>query len=644
MYKSPMRYPDGKIDEVRAAADIVDVANDYVRLKKSGSRFTGLCPFHDEKTPSFSVDPRNNLYYCFGCHKGGDVFTLVQELEGIGFAESARLLAGRFGVPLPEASGDDERSTEKESVYYALKFAARFYYSQLAEDDIGRTARAYLEERGLAPATAKHFGIGFAPDEWDALLKASKNEHVTPEILEKAGLVQKRKSGDGYYDRFRNRLMFPILSHVGKVLGFGGRDLSGDGEAPKYINSPETSVYHKGRVLYGLFQGKQAVRAEEEALLVEGYTDVTALHQAEIEHVVASSGTALTVEQVRLLGRYAERIVMLYDADVAGVQAALRGIKLVVGEGLSAYVVPLPGGDDPDAYVAEHGAFAFRTYLQEHRRDFVTFMHQQACESGAWDTPEKQATVINDIVDAIARIPDGIMQETFLRHASEVVGVPHGRLHQVMQDTQRKRGARQKRDKPQKQEPERLGPDRTVAGETSEPRASLPEERALLRIMLEHGKPLVEFILSRVALNEFTEGPPREMASALVDMFERGAIDVQRVLKGSEGPVMQQLAAGLLMNEHEPSVNWQTRNIPVPAYDEDPQEAAAQAMTKLKLTRLDEAIEAQSERIFQQSARGGSELRVLQEEMMRLQDVRRLIGQRRFMEWENTGEDERVRE
>ena len=623
-----MRYPEEKIEEVRASADIVDVAGDYVRLKKSGSQFLGLCPFHDEKTPSFSVDPRNNLFYCFGCHKGGDIFTFVEELEGIGFTEALRLLADRSGVPLPEPSGSDERATEKESIYHALTTAARFYYQQLTDKETGKEARAYLEKRGLAKETVRHFGIGYAPDAWEALLTAAKKEHISAEILEKAGLVKERDKGDGHYDRFRHRLMFPIFSHVGKVLGFGGRALSADEKTPKYINSPETEVYHKSGVLYGLHQGKQAIRGKEEALLVEGYTDVTALHQAGIQHVVASSGTALTSEQVRLLSRYAQRIVLLYDADEAGIQAALRGIRLVVSQGLSAYVVALPGGEDPDTYVADHGAEAFSSYLSEQRRDFVTFMYQQAQAEGRLDHPEDQAKVIDEIVQTVARIPDTLMQETHLRHASDVVGVPQGRLHQVLEDHQK---GQKKRPSP----PKRAKREEQEHAPAPAPAESLPEERALLRIMLEKGGPLVEFVMGHVALDEFTDGPPRRMATALVDMFEGGAVDPQQFLNGSRGPDLQQLAAGLLMNRYEPSTNWQTRNISVPEYNRDPHEAAAKVMTKLKLTRVDQAITDQKERIFRHNGGGDKELRSLQQEMIELQDLRALIQRREFLEWED---------
>ena len=327
-----MRIPDETLAAIRASLDIVEVVGAYVPLKQRGSNYFGLCPFHQEKTPSFSVNPKLGIFKCFGCGAGGDVFAFIQQIEGVSFVEAVRLLAERAGIPLPqsEEAGEDER----EPLFQALRFAARFYFTQLTHETSGKLARAYLKSRGVRPATAQRFGLGYAPKAWDALATAAVASGFRLGVFEQAGLVLPRRERGGFYDRFRHRLMFPIFSHVGKVVGFAGRLLEPDPEQPKYINSPETPVYQKGRVLYGLYQARHAIRKLEEAILVEGYTDVIALHQAGIEHTVATSGTALTLEQVRLLARYAKRILLLYDADPAGEQAALRSIDLCLAQGL----------------------------------------------------------------------------------------------------------------------------------------------------------------------------------------------------------------------------------------------------------------------------------------------------------------------
>ena len=640
-----MAIPDEKIEEIRVAADIVDVVSDYVRLKKSGSGYKGLCPFHEEDTPSFHVEPDQNLFYCFGCSKGGDVFTFLQEMEGMSFVESARLLADQAGIPLPEDASDAEQASEVEAIYHALRFAGRFFYRQLTQTNRGQRALDYLHDRGFTNATIKQFGLGYAPDAWDALLTAAEDEQIDPEVLEQAGLVIERNDGSGYYDRYRNRIIFPIFSHVGKVLGFGGRILNDDADQPKYINSPDTRVYDKSKALYGLRQAKQAIRKEEEALVVEGYTDVIALHQAGIEHAVASSGTALTEAQVKKLGRYADRLLLLYDADEAGDRAAGRAIDLVLQQELGAYVVTLPEGEDPDSYVQARGADAFREYLDDEQLDMPAFKLEQAERAGLLDTPEGQAKTMHAVVESIAQIPDTLMQETYLRRASEVLGVPDIRLYEVLEkqrtETQRKRANRARRDERRQaqeaeaRETEDREPDEEPAAEDT-PALPLPEERILLRLMLEHRTPMVEFILGNMALDEFTGGPPRELVSALMHMYrEKGEVNPERIMSGAQGDTLQNLAAAVMMDKHQPSEHWaQRQRIPVPRLNDRPYEAAASAMTLLKLDRVEEAIDEHRQKIYRATQSGGEEkVRTLQNQLMSLHDLRKRIQRREFLEW-----------
>ncbi|QXD15025.1 DNA primase [Rhodocaloribacter litoris] len=642
-----MFIPDEKIEEIRAATDIVDVVGDYVRLKKRGSKFWGLCPFHTEKTPSFSVDPDQNLFYCFGCQRGGDVYTFVREIEGVGFFEAVRTLAERAGIPLPLEEVQAEEANEVEAILNALRFAARFFFTRLVQAPAGRPALAYLRERGFTPGTIRRFGLGYAPDQWDGLLRAAEAAQIRPEMLEKAGLVIRRDGDDPdgararYYDRFRGRVIFPILSHVGKVLGFGGRILApaaqgtGREEQPKYINSPETKVYNKSRVLYGLYQGKRAIRSREEAILVEGYTDVIALHQAGVENVVAASGTALTTEQVRMLGRYCKRILLLYDADAAGAGATLRAIDLVLEQGLSVYAVALPPGEDPDSFVRAHGGEAFEAYVAEHRKDFVAFLFEQARRRGALDTPEGVAEAQRAVVAAVARIPDPLVRESYLRRAAEVLGVPDMQLRRVLEaireETHRSRREPRRAVPPSPPAaPGRDAPPSTPAPSET-PDAILPQEKILHRLMLEHGIPLVEFILGHMAEDEFTEGPSREMVRCLLEMYETGEIRPRKLLDGSMGEALQRLAAAVLVDPYEPSENWLRRqNIPVPRLNEDPYESAASAMTLLKRIRVDAAIARKKEELFQAQQRG-EEVRTLQQQMIALHELRKQIERRAFL-------------
>jgi len=627
-----MVIPDDKIEEIRNATDIVDVVGDFVSLKKRGSKFWGLCPFHSEKTPSFSVDPDHNMFYCFGCHKGGDVFTFVKEVDGVGFMEAVKSLAARAGVILPERPEQVEQANEVESIYNALRFAGRFFFRQLTTNKSAAHALDYLRERGFTKETIKSFGLGYAVDGWAELLTAAEAEQIPPGVLEKAGLVIRRKDGDGYYDRYRGRVIFPIFSHVGKILGFGGRILTNQTDQPKYINSPETKVYNKRRVLYGLYQGKKDIRRREEAILVEGYTDVISLHQAEVGHVVASSGTALTSEQVRMLGRYARRVLLLYDADTAGLEATLRGIDMVLAHGLAVYAVALPAGEDPDSYVRNNGGEAFVDYVDTNRQDFVTYLYERARRSGALDSPEGEAETQRTVLRSLTQIADPLVRESYLRRASAVLSVPDMQLRKVFSQLSRGGQRRHVRERIS-----RVSDTATADDEKShqivEQAEALPQEKILLRLMLELGAPMLELILGNMALEEFTVGPARQLAGHLLKMYENDKIETEQFVNGSHGVALQQLASEVMMDLYEPSENWELRqNIPVPRLNEDAYEAAASAMVILKRIRVDAAIHREQAALYQVQQRG-EDIRPVQERMMALHQMRKQIDQRAFLNW-----------
>ncbi len=631
-----MYIPDETVEEVRAASDVIDVVGGYVRLKRRGSNYFGLCPFHSENTPSFSVNPALGIYKCFGCGAGGDAFNFVMLIEGIAFPEAVRLLAEKAGIEIPEKENDRERSSEKEAAYNALRFAARYYYGVLTQSAEGKEALEYLRSRGYTNKIIRSFGLGYSPDRWDGLLTVAGENHISDQVLEQAGLIIPRKQRSGYYDRFRGRIMFPILSHVGKVLGFGGRILHPDAEQPKYINSPDTRIYNKSRVLYGLSHAKHAIRKKEEALLVEGYTDVVALHQAGINHAVASSGTSLTPEQVKLLGRYARRIVLLFDADEAGAGAAIRGIEVVLAEGLSVYAVELPPGEDPDSFSrADKGSI--EGYIREHRRDFATYIYERAEVDGRLQTPEGQADVMHEIIRAIARLADPLMRETYLRRAGDVLDISDLRLREVL-DKHVASEHRKERSPRRPSEPEAPRPAQAPRkAKRRSPRSErdvqpLPEEKSLIRLMLEHGSPMVEFVLGNMSLDEFTPGPARTSAERLLAQYEEGKVERQAFLDGSFGQEVQRLATEVSMVLHEPSENWERkRKITVPKLDGDPYDAAVGVMMQLKLDRVNAAIEKQREEMYRAS-RAGDELQPLQTQMMALHELRRRIERKEFLE------------
>ena len=648
--------PQDTIEEVKARTDIVDVVGDYVRLKKRGSNFVGLCPFHTEKTPSFNVNPARDIYKCFGCGVGGDVFNFLSEVEGLSFPESVRVLADRAGITIPDEQVADGEASEVDSIYQGLRFAARIFFRNLTQTESGGRARNYLENRGFTADSVKKFGLGYANDAWDGLLKEAEKARFSSEQLTGAGLVIPRKKGDGFYDRYRNRIIFPITSHVGKILGFGGRVLDSADE-PKYINSPETLVYNKSRVLYGLYQARNAIRKREEALLVEGYTDVIALHQAGIENAVATCGTALTQDQIRLLSRYSNHIVLLYDADSAGVRAAFRAIDLILESGIGASAVALPTGEDPDSFVTKHGADAFNTYLKTERNDIVHFIMVNAKNAGKMDTPEGHAGVQRTILRSISKIPDPLVKESYIKLASEVMGIPDLQLRQVLREfrssPKKKRAAKtgslagsakrnghhaESTDSQSIRSP--TSSDHRVAAGSSDDNSAkaesvtdiiMPAEKTLFGIMLRDGSPLVEFIMSQLSISDFSEGISRKMATRIISMYENGVIEVDGLIEGKFGDELRRLSTEVLTHHIEPSENWSLKkNISVPALNEEARESAASAMTLLKLDRIDGAIRRQKDRIYK-AQEDPESTRVLAEEMMVLNEMRKKIQERKFI-------------
>ncbi|MBC7186248.1 MAG: DNA primase [Calditrichaeota bacterium] len=413
-----MRIPDDKINEVRAASDIVEVVSAYVTLKKRGQNYFGLCPFHTEKTPSFAVNPQRQIFRCFGCGAGGNVFTFLMRIENITFPEAVLRLAQRAGISITLERLDEEEARAREAVYAANRMAAEFFYRNLVKAPEGAAARSYLQARRLELGQLGKFGLGYALDRWDALVAYAATKSMGAEVLLAAGLVVSRTDG-GYYDRFRHRLMFPFFDLMGKIVGFGGRRLKEE-ETAKYINSPETIVYKKGSILYGLYQTKEFIRQANSAILVEGYIDLLSLFQRGIRNVVASSGTALTEEQAGLLRRYCQEVVVLYDADSAGSSAAIRGADILIARGLDVKVARLPAGHDPDTFVNERGAEAVAALVSE-AKSLVEFKIEALRQAGFFETPEKKARAIHSVVESIAVIPDEIKRNLVAQQVGQML-------------------------------------------------------------------------------------------------------------------------------------------------------------------------------------------------------------------------------
>jgi DNA primase len=414
------------IDDVKNRIDIVDVISDFVSLKRSGQNYKALSPFTNEKTASFYVVPSKGIFKDFSSGKGGDALTFVMEHEGMSYLEAIKYLAKKYGVEIKEEEITDKQQaeqTERDSLYIVMNYAKDYYQNLLLHNEEGQSiGLTYFRERGFHDRTIEKFELGYALNEWSALEHAAVAAGYSHEALEKSGLVVKKETGKSY-DRFRGRVIFPVHNLSGKVIAFGARILTKEKDQPKYINSPETDIYHKSNVLYGMFQAKNEIRKHDFCYLVEGYTDVISLHQAGIENVVASSGTALTEEQIKLMRRFTENVTVLYDGDPAGIKAALRGIDLVLKGGLNVRIVLLPDGEDPDSFSKKMGSTDLQAYLKEHTRDFISFKIDLYSADAAKD-PIKKAELIREIVTSITAIPDPLKRTVYLQECSKKLEVP----------------------------------------------------------------------------------------------------------------------------------------------------------------------------------------------------------------------------
>lgn len=413
------------INKIMDTARIEEVVGDFVALKKRGTSLIGNCPFHNEKTPSFNVSVTKGIYKCFGCGKGGDSVHFIMDHEKYSYPEALKYLAQKYNIEVEEtvqSPQNVEAQNARETLYVVSKFAADFFANELWTGADGRAiGLSYFKERGFREDIIKKFELGYSPDVWDALTVKAVNSGHKEDYMERAGLSIRNDKGK-LYDRFRGRVMFPIHNFTGRIIGFGGRTLKTDKKVPKYVNSPESDIYHKSNVLYGLFHAKKAIRDTDNCYLVEGYADVLSVHQAGVENVVASSGTSLTTEQIRLISRFTENVTILYDGDAAGIKASLRGLDMILEEGLNVKVVNFPDGHDPDSYMHHVGAGAFKVYIENNRKDFILYKATILLKDAGKD-PIKRAGIIRDIVESIAKIPDHIKASVFIRECSHLLQV-----------------------------------------------------------------------------------------------------------------------------------------------------------------------------------------------------------------------------
>jgi DNA primase len=411
-------FSEATIAQVQAANDIVEVIGAVVPLKRSGTNFMGLCPFHKEKRPSFNVSPQKQAFYCFGCHKGGTVFTFLQQYENLNFPEAVRRLAERAHIILETEDQPGARAERsiKDRLFEIHDLIAKRWQQSLQNDAAGQPARDYLEKRQVSPEAVKLFGLGYAPDLWDDTLNFGRSKGFDPELLEKAGLVT-RKEGGNFYDRFRGRLMFPIADEQGRIIGFSGRVLDPEAKTAKYVNSPETPLFTKGKIIFGLDKAKRALLEMEFAVICEGQLDLIACHMAGVQNVVAPQGTALTADHIRILRRYVNEVVLCFDADAAGQNATIRSLDELIASGMAVRVARIPAPHDPDSFIKEHGGEAF-SKIVEQAPGFFDFYLDQLCQTNDVNTDRGRMEVLNSMAEAVLKTGNSVLLETYAQRTA----------------------------------------------------------------------------------------------------------------------------------------------------------------------------------------------------------------------------------
>ena len=613
-----MRISDDKIDEVRNANDIVEVISGYVHLKKRGKNFLGLCPFHTEKTPSFTVSAEKQMYHCFGCGKGGNIFTFLMEMDKVSFVEAVRSLASKAGIDIPEETRPmTEEQTEFENYYSVCRFAGMYFFRNLTESEEGKEALQYFYKRGFTDETIRTFGLGYSMNTWDAFVNKAQEEGFKTEDIAKVGLARMRDDGS-LYDYFRGRAMFPIFSTQGRVIGFGARKMrEDDAIAGKYINSPETPIYNKSRVLYGLFHSKEAIRQEDNALMVEGYADLISLYQAGIKNVVASSGTALTEEQLVLIGRYSKNLTLVYDADTAGSAATVRGIDLALEHGLNVQIVELPEGDDPDSYVRNHGGNEFRTRLLN-AISFIDFRARQFQRAGAFATAEAKTLAVRSLVQSIAKMKDELKRNFYVKEVAEKYDIYENLLFRELEraSEQGKRTMRSdttsiSRTAVNSSRPEKQAP---VIAKTIP-----PEERDILKLILDGNPDIIRYMLSNISLLQLTDERAKRLARLVLDLYdERGTIDATSIVNDVQEPELKNLITDLVLSRYELSPKWQEmeKEIDVP----DPMMIAKDAVITVRRKAIQKEMEENQHALKDASSRRADATPFLQrqQELLRL--------------------------
>ena len=623
------------IQRIMDAARIEEVIGDFVSLKKRGANHIGCCPFHNEKTPSFYVSPSKGIYKCFGCGEAGGVVTFLRKHEHYTYEEALRWLARRYNIEIQEkelTAEEKERQTERDGLFHVSEFAQKYFADLLYNDEMGRAVGlSYFHQRGLSDEIIKRFGLGYCLDEWSNFTDHALKNGYSEAVLEKTGLTIVKEDSGKKFDRFRGRVMFPIYSISGRVLGFSGRVLSSEKQAAKYVNSPDSDIYNKSRILYGLFQARSAIAKANKCYLVEGNVDVVSMHQSGVENTVASCGTSLTVEQIRLIKRYTPNVTVLYDGDSAGIKAALRAVDLLFAEGMHVRLVLFPDGEDPDSYAQKYGSTALQDYLAQHEDNFIMFKTRVLLDDAKND-PIRRAALVSDTARSIALVADMLERAEYIRQCSHLLHVSE----EVLADAVAK-VARQERQKAYEKEQkvengERRAEDGEQGTENGErrtengerrvegvPSAAAPEvERHLVKLLLNYGNNKIsqefvdadgrrhteEYTVAEIIIGELKQDNLSMHHPLCQRIFEQCAlmqemmhtVDVQRFMK-SDDEQLRVFAISLMMDTYSLSDSWRAKGIFVPKMEDNLLQDLRESIYTFKSGRIAQMVAERREQL-----------------------------------------------
>ena len=626
------------IQQIISRIDIIEIISSFIKLKKRGTNYIGLCPFHNEKTPSFTVSPSKEIYKCFGCGRSGNTISFLMEHEKYSYVEALRWLAAKYNVEIEETETTPEFKEQQQvsdSLYIINKFAQQFFTEVLFNTDEGNNAGlSYLKERGFREEIIKKFELGYNPEARDTFAKVAINAQFNKSLLQRSGLIVARENG--LQDNYRGRIIFPIHNQTGKIAGFGARLIRNNDKAPKYINTPENEIYVKSKILYGSYFARQAIDKADECLLVEGYTDVLALHQAGIENTVASGGTSLTPDQLRLIKKYTQNLTILYDGDNAGIKAALRGLDLALEEGLNVQLVLLPNEEDPDSYINKNGVAAFTLFIKENKKDFILFQLEYALKDAS-DDSNKRSHAVNQVAETISKInkaEDFTKQQDYIHKTAQLLKIDESGLHTLVN--------KYIREKLTKDERRQLTNEKIFQEQDSEI-SDFSEgdidalellnkdeynERAVVRCLIEFGlkewqpgKAVADYLLYECIDDELiTNKGLLKIVNIYKTWYEQKLEPTAKNFLYSDDLEMSRMVVSMIEFPYEISPNWLTTyEMPVPTREDNYKEEIISTLSYLELKKLKKLIE-QNQKELEEASSPDRQLLLIQTHV-RLKDL-----------------------